>query len=401
MFTGGAFLVLGLILTGADGGTPRAADLYPALAKATFVIETPQGQGSGVLVADNLLATNAHVVLGSTTVKVRQGKVTWEAEVLAADEDRDVALVRVEELERVPVTLRVAPPLAVGEKVFAVGAPRGMDFTLSDGIISGLRKLDDGQDWVQTTTPISPGSSGGGLFDEHGRLVGLTTMVRLDAQNLNFAVPVAAIRELESRGPGIVRSKKARRAPKPPPDVVRCIFTKREVLAKFTGGMEVVESSVINQALWLRGLNTQILQMKAVNGSSMEFVLEDVTTENSRVFVAAKESGRRVVVHMTVSGPEVTYLQPTQLRGQPRVVAVTTECVPTLAAVIDAERAALSRAEWSETELQRYENGCDRGIVDDCRGVLAFYLLRRDADAARVASSRLCSVSSEDCPTAP
>ncbi len=400
MGTGAVFAVL-VTLMGADGGAPplRPVDLYPALAKVTFVIETGTKHGSGVLVANNLVATNAHVVLGSTKVKVRQGKVTWDAEVFSADEDRDVALVRVEDLDRSPVTFRTEPPLAVGEKVFAVGSPLHMDATLSDGIISGLPHMEDGQDWVQTTTPISPGSSGGGLFDERGRLVGLTTLYLLDAQNLNLAVPAAAIHELQARGAGVVQSKKARQGTKtPPPDAVRCLFTKKEVLAKFTAGLEVVESSAINQSLWLRGLNTQILVMKAVNGAVMEFVLEDVNARGERVFVTAKEAGRRVVVSATKTGAEVTYLQPTQLRGQPRVVAVTTECAPTLAAVIDAERAAVSRAAWSETELQRYKNGCERGSADDCRGVLAFFTLREDTDEAREAADRLCAVSPDDCP---
>jgi hypothetical protein len=79
--------------------------------------------------------------------------------------------------------------IQVGDKAYAVGAPQGLDLTLSDGLISGVRELPQGR-ILQTTAPISPGSSGGGLFDGTGRLIGITTMYIKESQGLNFAVPV-------------------------------------------------------------------------------------------------------------------------------------------------------------------------------------------------------------------
>ncbi len=77
----------------------------------------------------------------------------------------------------------------VGERVFTVGSPSGLDNTLGEGIISGLRSRKS-QRLVQTTAQISPGSSGGGLFDTAGRLVGITTFMLRDSQSLNFAIAV-------------------------------------------------------------------------------------------------------------------------------------------------------------------------------------------------------------------
>jgi S1-C subfamily serine protease len=88
--------------------------------------------------------------------------------------------------------------LKVGAKVYAIGAPKGLELTLSDGIVSSLREVDGGQ-YIQTTAAISPGSSGGGLFDENGALVGLTTFYLAEGQNLNFAVPVEWVKELPKR----------------------------------------------------------------------------------------------------------------------------------------------------------------------------------------------------------
>jgi hypothetical protein len=88
--------------------------------------------------------------------------------------------------------------LQIGEPVYAIGAPRGLELTLSNGIVSSLRP-NDGSHLIQTTAAISPGSSGGGLFDARGNLVGITTLYLTDSQSLNFAVPADWIWELPNR----------------------------------------------------------------------------------------------------------------------------------------------------------------------------------------------------------
>ncbi len=75
----------------------------------------------------------------------------------------------------------------MGDPVYTVGAPSGLDRTLGDGLISGLRS-GEGRHYIQTTAPISPGSSGGGLFDENGNLIGITTLYIEEGQALNFAI---------------------------------------------------------------------------------------------------------------------------------------------------------------------------------------------------------------------
>ncbi len=78
--------------------------------------------------------------------------------------------------------------MKVGERAYAVGAPEGLELTLSEGLVSGLREVDDVR-VIQTSAPISHGSSGGGLFDSEGRLIGVTTFFLKEGQNLNFALP--------------------------------------------------------------------------------------------------------------------------------------------------------------------------------------------------------------------
>jgi tetratricopeptide (TPR) repeat protein len=86
------------------------------------------------------------------------------------------------------VALRLSSTLAVGEHVYALGAPEGLELSLSEGLVSSLRSFD-GLSFIQTTAPISHGSSGGGLFDGQGSLIGITTFTFKDGQNLNFAIP--------------------------------------------------------------------------------------------------------------------------------------------------------------------------------------------------------------------
>jgi S1-C subfamily serine protease len=100
--------------------------------------------------------------------------------------DRCVLAVKKSRLDPIK-GIRRFDDLKVGEKVYSVGAPIGFERTLGEGIISGLRKLEDCK-LIQTSAQISSGSSGGGLFDARGNLLGITTFALRGAQNLNFAI---------------------------------------------------------------------------------------------------------------------------------------------------------------------------------------------------------------------
>jgi hypothetical protein len=110
-------------------------------------------------------------------------------------------------LDAPPAVLGSTRGLKVGQPVYAVGAPRGLELTLSSGIVSSLRRNLLGNDFpddqlpiIQTDAAISGGSSGGGLFDGEGRLIGITSFGIRDGQNLNFALPAEWIRDLPARG---------------------------------------------------------------------------------------------------------------------------------------------------------------------------------------------------------
>ena len=154
-----------------------------------------KGLGSGVLLPSGKIATNCHVVEGGASYQVGRGKELVRATLYAEDGDKDICLLDAKGIKGKPAQLGKAAGLKVGVPVYAVGAPQGLELSLSDGIVAQLR--GGPPPFIQTTAAISPGSSGGGLFDGEGRLVGLTTLYIEGGQNLNFAMPVEWIGEIK------------------------------------------------------------------------------------------------------------------------------------------------------------------------------------------------------------
>jgi len=160
----------------------------------------PAEQGSGVKLSAGTVATNCHVLKDGPTHVVRYQGTDYAATLDKGDWSRDVCTLNVPGLVAPAATLGSTRTLQVGADVYAIGAPEGLQLTLSEGIVSSLRPVDGGR-YIQTTAAISPGSSGGGLFDDQGRLLGLTSFFASKGQQLNFALPVEWIEELKHPAP--------------------------------------------------------------------------------------------------------------------------------------------------------------------------------------------------------
>lgn len=183
--------------TAVQGVALEGSALFKKLSPSVFVLEAARGegtaQGSAVAVTATELLTNCHVVQGALKLTLRQGKQSWPARVVRADPKTDRCTLSAEGAKLQPVAgVRSYASLEVGEPAYTLGSPVGLELTLSNGIVSGQRE-EDGRSFVQTTAPISPGSSGGGLFDSRGNLLGITTLALVGRehlnQSLNFAIP--------------------------------------------------------------------------------------------------------------------------------------------------------------------------------------------------------------------
>jgi serine protease Do len=217
-----------LAASASAGPTPTAApcttplpELYervsPAVVSVTTASINPYGAsnqierraGSGVIVdASGLILTNAHVVFGRplVTVTLDDGRAL-PARTLGADPVFDIALLRVSPPEGVslPVArMGDSDSLRVGEEVYAIGNPFGLDQTLTRGIVSAVNRVLPGATWnlkeplIQTDAAINPGNSGGPLVNRCGEVVGLTTAILPEAQSIGFAIPVSLVNSVRA-----------------------------------------------------------------------------------------------------------------------------------------------------------------------------------------------------------
>src|SRR5271157_1857447 len=158
----------------------------------------PVSLGSGIVSSPGTVITNCHVAQAGPQLKASHLGKSFAATLQYTDTDRDLCQLSVPKLDAPSVSVGDSKSLKVGQRVFAVGAPEGLELTLSEGLISAIRSMADLR-YIQTTASISQGSSGGGLFDSEGRLIGITTFYVSGGQNLNFALPADWIQGLPKR----------------------------------------------------------------------------------------------------------------------------------------------------------------------------------------------------------
>jgi S1-C subfamily serine protease len=167
------------------------------------VYETPSGSGSGFIWdKDGSIVTNYHVIQGAKTINVTLSDMTsWEAEVIGSEPNKDLAVLKIKAPARVlaPIKVGESEGLKVGQSVFAIGNPFGLDQTLTTGIISALGREIKSitgvpiSDVIQTDAAINPGNSGGPLLDSSGRLIGVNTMIYSPSgasAGIGFSIPV-------------------------------------------------------------------------------------------------------------------------------------------------------------------------------------------------------------------
>ncbi|XP_077213527.1 protease Do-like 1, chloroplastic isoform X1 [Tasmannia lanceolata] len=171
------------------------------------VLEVPQGSGSGfVWDKDGHIVTNYHVIRGASDLRVTLAdQSTYDAKVVGFDQDKDVAVLRVDAPKDKlrPLPVGISADLLVGQKVYAIGNPFGLDHTLTTGVISGLRREISSaatgrpiQDVIQTDAAINPGNSGGPLLDSSGSLIGINTAIYSPSgasSGVGFSIPVDTV----------------------------------------------------------------------------------------------------------------------------------------------------------------------------------------------------------------
>lgn len=175
----------------------------------SFYQSPEEGTGSGFIWDQaGHIVTNFHVINDADKVKVTlSDQTSWNASFVGAAPDKDLAVIKIdaEPFHLKPIPIGTASDLLVGQSVFAIGNPFGLDQTLTTGIVSALGRSITSitgrtiEDVIQTDTAINPGNSGGPLLDSAGRLIGVNTMIVSDSGSsagIGFAVPVDIVNQV-------------------------------------------------------------------------------------------------------------------------------------------------------------------------------------------------------------
>jgi S1-C subfamily serine protease len=160
-----------------------------------------QGQGSGfILNKDGLILTNNHVIDNAQRVEVMlSDKHKYKATVMGVDKNHDLALLKIDAPNLVPAVLSESEGLVVGQRVYAIGNPFGLQGTMTRGIISSIRSIrgpnnNPIEDAIQTDAAVNPGNSGGPLLNSRGEVIGITTLIANNgadqSSGIGFAIPV-------------------------------------------------------------------------------------------------------------------------------------------------------------------------------------------------------------------
>jgi V8-like Glu-specific endopeptidase len=259
-----SFIVL-LILVAFPGSCFADADkIFKENHKAVVTIYTYDkygselGLGSGFLVKDNgLIVTNYHVIDSSKIIKVKIGKKRYISKPVYLSRKADIAILKTSKRTgRFPVVkIGDTSTINIGDKVYVIGSPAGLENSISDGIISSLRNFKGkGEKYIQFTAPISPGSSGAPVFNKDGEVIGIATAsveagdFYNEAQNLNIAIPIDRIKQKIT---GMEKSKKDTKA------MLNHFFNNKGMLY-FTSGiiMLIVIYKLNIFRIWLDFLNT-------------------------------------------------------------------------------------------------------------------------------------------------
>ncbi|OPY70575.1 MAG: Periplasmic serine endoprotease DegP precursor [Syntrophorhabdaceae bacterium PtaU1.Bin034] len=189
------------------GNEERSSDLL----KRFFVqdeeddVETLENIGSGVVLnPKGIIVTNEHLVSKAVTIRVKfTSREEYEANVIAADPELDIALLKVEDKKDFPFLKVTKKSVRVGEKAIVIGNPYGLSSSVTTGVVSALgRNLKISNrvyaNLIQTDAAINPGSSGGALLDSNGNLLGIVTAIYEEGKGIGFAIPIEDVMSMVS-----------------------------------------------------------------------------------------------------------------------------------------------------------------------------------------------------------
>ncbi len=196
----------------------RAQEILDTYIDNIIQIITPYGSGSGFVI-DDLIITNSHVVDGLSEVVISAKKLgRTKAHVIYDDPSNDLAFIRIPEMSITNILSLSSSTVSDGDSVVAVGHPYGLNYSITEGIVSKAARLQGELEYIQIDAAINPGNSGGPLFNDNGEVIGVNTFIILNSQNLGFALPYYYVEEAITAFKALEKD-----------DIIRCFSCKNLV----------------------------------------------------------------------------------------------------------------------------------------------------------------------------
>lgn len=162
--------------------------------ESIFVIYSGNYAGSGFAVGQNTVVTNAHVIGNSNDIVITTyNGEAYRASIYLIDNSFDIAVLSVDEANFAPLPIGNCDELKIGSDIYAIGAPKSMDYTLTKGVVSSKARTINGRDYIQIDAAINSGNSGGPLLNNVGEVVGVNSMKLTNAEGIGLAIPISEV----------------------------------------------------------------------------------------------------------------------------------------------------------------------------------------------------------------
>lgn len=178
-----------------------------------FVIKSGNSLGSGFAIGENCIITNAHVIANEKSIIITTySGEQFSAEIYCIDNNLDITVLCVKSEEMV-TPLQPCYDIAVGDEVYAIGAPNSMAYTLTKGVVSSKDREVNSQSYIQTDAAINSGNSGGPLMNETGQVIGVNSYKMSDSEGIGLAIPIESVvsylneNDINTNETGIVKGK--------------------------------------------------------------------------------------------------------------------------------------------------------------------------------------------------
>lgn len=162
--------------------------------KSVFVVYSGNSLGSGFAIGENCIVTNAHVIenVHSITLTSYEGD-KYTASLLGIDEDKDIAVLIIKDASFPYLKMTNLSTVKIGDDIYAIGAPKGMAYTLTKGTVSAKERIVENESFIQIDAAINEGNSGGPLLNDAGEVLGINTMKMTDSEGIGLAIPADRI----------------------------------------------------------------------------------------------------------------------------------------------------------------------------------------------------------------